>query len=48
MISFAACELELAVDLRNLTKRFGSVTVSDLTLQLESGEIVAFRPEWRR
>jgi ABC-2 type transport system ATP-binding protein len=33
----------LAVDLRNLTKRFGSVTaVNDLSLQLESGEIVAF------
>ena len=36
-------ELALAVDLRNLTKRFGSVTaVNDLSLQLESGEIVAF------
>ena len=33
----------LAVDLRNLTKRFGPVTaVNDLTLQIESGEIVAF------
>ena len=33
----------LAVDLRNLTKRFGSVTaVNDLTLQIDSGEIVAF------
>ena len=33
----------LAVDLRNLTKRFGSVVaVNDLSLQLESGEIVAF------
>jgi ABC-2 type transport system ATP-binding protein len=36
-------ELELAVDLRNLTKRFGKVmAVNDLTLQLVSGEIVAF------
>ena len=33
----------LAVDLRNLTKRFGSVTaVNDLTLQIDSGDIVAF------
>jgi ABC-2 type transport system ATP-binding protein len=33
----------LAVDLRNLTKRYGSVTaVNDLSLQLKSGEIVAF------
>ena len=33
----------LAVDLRNLTKRFGPVTaVNDLSLQIESGEIVAF------
>ena len=33
----------LAVDLQNLTKRFGPVTaVNDLTLQIESGEIVAF------
>lgn len=33
----------LAVDLKNLTKRFGAVTaVNDLTLQIESGEIVAF------
>ena len=33
----------LAVDLRNLTKRFGSVTaVNDLSLQIDSGEIVAF------
>jgi ABC-2 type transport system ATP-binding protein len=33
----------LAVDLRNLTKRFGPVTaVNDLSLQVESGEIVAF------
>ena len=33
----------LAADLRNLTKRFGPVTaVNDLTLQIESGEIVAF------
>jgi ABC-2 type transport system ATP-binding protein len=33
----------LAVDLRNLTKRYGAVTaVNDLSLQLESGEIVAF------
>ena len=33
----------LAVDLRNLTKRFGPVTaVNDLTLQIDSGEIVAF------
>jgi len=32
-----------AVDLQNLTKRFGSVTaVNDLTLQIEPGEIVAF------
>ena len=31
----------LAVDLRNLTKRFGPVTaVNDLTLQIEPGEIV--------
>jgi len=36
-------ELALAVDLRNLTKRFGPVTaVNNLSLQLESGEIVAF------
>src|SRR5438046_315617 len=36
-------ESPLAVDLRNLTKRFGSVTaVNDLTLQVASGEIVAF------
>jgi ABC-2 type transport system ATP-binding protein len=36
-------EPALAVDLRNLTKRFGPVTaVNDLSLQLESGEIVAF------
>jgi ABC-2 type transport system ATP-binding protein len=36
-------ESVLAVDLRNLTKRFGTVTaVNDLTLKLESGEIVAF------
>jgi ABC-2 type transport system ATP-binding protein len=36
-------ESAIAVDLRNLTKRFGAVTaVNDLTLQLESGEIVAF------
>jgi ABC-2 type transport system ATP-binding protein len=34
---------ELAVDLRGLTKRFGAVTaVNDLTLSVESGEIVAF------
>ena len=33
----------LAVDLRNLTKRFGAVTaVNDLSLQIDSGEIVAF------
>jgi len=33
----------LAVDLRNLTKRFGPVTaVNDLSLEIESGEIVAF------
>jgi ABC-2 type transport system ATP-binding protein len=33
----------LAVDRRNLTKRFGSVTaVNDLSLQIDSGEIVAF------
>jgi ABC-2 type transport system ATP-binding protein len=33
----------LAVDLRNLTKRFGPVTaVNDLTLQIAPGEIVAF------
>jgi ABC-2 type transport system ATP-binding protein len=33
----------LAVDLQNLTKRFGPVTaVNDLTLQIEPGEIVAF------
>jgi ABC-2 type transport system ATP-binding protein len=33
----------LAVDLRNLTKRFGSVTaVNDLSLQIDSGDIVAF------
>ncbi|MEO7085952.1 MAG: ABC transporter ATP-binding protein [Gemmatimonadaceae bacterium] len=33
----------LALDLRHLTKRFGSVTaVNDLSLELESGEIVAF------
>ena len=33
----------LAVDLRNLTKRFGPITaVNDLTLQIEPGEIVAF------
>jgi ABC-2 type transport system ATP-binding protein len=33
----------LAVDLRNLTKRFGPVTaVNDLSLQIEPGEIVAF------
>ena len=33
----------LAVDLRNLTKRFGPVTdVNDLSLHIESGEIVAF------
>jgi ABC-2 type transport system ATP-binding protein len=32
-----------AVDLRNLTKRYGPVTaVRDLTLRIESGEIVAF------
>src|SRR3954464_10471677 len=32
-----------AVDLRNLTKRFGPITaVRDLTLRIESGEIVAF------
>ena len=32
----------LAVDLRNLTKRFGPVTaVNDLSLEIESGEIVA-------
>jgi ABC-type transport system involved in cytochrome c biogenesis ATPase subunit len=43
VISFAACESELAVDLRNLTKHFGKVTaVNDLTLRLSSGEIVAF------
>jgi len=36
-------ESSLAVDLRNLTKRFGSVTaVNKLTLQVVSGEIVAF------
>jgi ABC-2 type transport system ATP-binding protein len=36
-------EPALAVDLRNLTTRFGPVTaVNDLSLQLESGEIVAF------
>jgi ABC-2 type transport system ATP-binding protein len=35
--------LPLAVDLRNLTKRFGAVTaVNDLTMQIASGEIVAF------
>ncbi|HEY2670880.1 MAG TPA: ABC transporter ATP-binding protein [Rugosimonospora sp.] len=34
---------ELAVDLRGLTKRFGAVrAVNDLTLAVESGEIVAF------
>jgi ABC-2 type transport system ATP-binding protein len=33
----------LAVDLQNLTKRFGPVTaVNDLSLQIEPGEIVAF------
>ena len=33
----------LAVDLRSLTKRFGPVTaVNDLSLQIESGEVVAF------
>ncbi len=33
----------LAVDLRNLTKRFGRVTaVNDLSLRIDSGEIVAF------
>ena len=33
----------LAVDLQNLTKRFGPVTaVNDLTLKIEPGEIVAF------
>jgi ABC-2 type transport system ATP-binding protein len=33
----------LAIDLRNLTKRYGPVTaVNDLTLQVEPGEIVAF------
>jgi ABC-2 type transport system ATP-binding protein len=33
----------LAVDLKNLTKRFGPVTaVNDLTLTIEPGEIVAF------
>jgi ABC-2 type transport system ATP-binding protein len=33
----------LAVDLRNLTKRYGSVTaVKDLSLAIRSGEIVAF------
>ncbi len=33
----------LAVDLRNLTKRYGAVTaVNDLSLQIESSEIVAF------
>ena len=33
----------LAVDLRNLTKRYGPVTaVKDLSLTMESGEIVAF------
>ncbi|MBV9879969.1 MAG: ABC transporter ATP-binding protein [Gemmatirosa sp.] len=33
----------LAVDLRNLTKRYGPVTaVDDLTLAIDSGEIVAF------
>ena len=33
----------LAVHLRNLTKRFGPVTaVNDLSLQIESGEVVAF------
>ncbi|GIH13403.1 ABC transporter ATP-binding protein [Rugosimonospora africana] len=38
-----ATDQELAVDLRGLTKRFGPVTaVNDLTLAVESGEIVAF------
>ncbi len=33
----------LAIDLRNLTKRYGAVTaVNDLTLQVTPGEIVAF------
>lgn len=33
----------LAIDLRNLTKRYGAVTaVNDLTLQVEPGEILAF------
>ena len=33
----------LAVDLQNLTKRYGTVTaVAQLTLQIEPGEIVAF------
>jgi ABC-2 type transport system ATP-binding protein len=33
----------LAIDLRNLTKRYGSVTaVNDLSLAIRSGEIVAF------
>ncbi len=33
----------LAIDLRNLTKRYGAVTaVNDLTLQVAPGEIVAF------
>ncbi len=33
----------LAIDLKNLTKRYGAVTaVSDLSLQVEPGEIVAF------
>ncbi|MEO7361053.1 MAG: ABC transporter ATP-binding protein, partial [Gemmatimonadaceae bacterium] len=32
-----------AIDLRNLTKRYGAVTaVNDLTLQVEPGEILAF------
>ena len=43
MISSLLMESDLAVDLRHLTKRFGSVTaVNDLTLQVASGEIVAF------
>src|SRR5262249_27612175 len=39
-----ACRMQpAAVDLRNVTKRFGHVTaVDDLTLQIEPGEIVAF------
>ncbi len=33
----------LAIDLRNLTKRYGAVTaVNDLTLQVAPGEIIAF------